>query len=257
MKQLIGCASLILLAALPSPALARGKPRTQLMIVLPAHTDSATITVDGKVAPQFTVAPQTMSPGTHTILVQGAGFKDYFMAVTLAPGQVKRLSVVLESTLLPVDISSTPAAKLLVDGELAGETPKQVPLAAGTHLVTLRKDGFTDKTEQIDVSADGPKAFNFALTASGPAPKSDVPLAASTLTPPAHSDEGAWGGPEAEATTRASGDAWYTRWYVWAGAGAVVVAAVVTGVAVAASPRKPPGPTVVCGGPCDVVVNGP
>src|SRR5207253_2980838 len=48
---------------------------------------------------------------------------------------------------------------------------------------------------------------------------------------------------------------WYGRWYVWAGAGAVVAAAAGGTVAVVANNGPRLTPDQVCNGPCDATIN--
>jgi hypothetical protein len=67
-----------------------------------------------------------------------------------------------------IDINTTPGGALAyVDGKLAGFTPTVVEgVAAGTHYVTLRRDGHERRVEAIKVSDKAPVKMNVKLEAS-------------------------------------------------------------------------------------------
>ncbi len=183
----------------------------------------------------------------------------------------------------------TTGAHLYVDGEDAGELPAPPrPLKPGTHKVDVKKEGFADFSKKIWIEAGKLRRLEVKLEPSGDAitPLVDVGVVGEAQVKPAPTDR-----PEAEAeqpdttvalTPSSEPDyvdpdlpggsvkrekqtgptVWYKRWYVWAGAAAIVGAAIGGSVAIASSASKPaptfkPTAESVCGGPCDVTLGTP
>ncbi len=186
-----------------------------------------------------------------------------------------------ESRLQIVIPSGATGAHLYVDGEDAGALPAPPrPLAPGTHKVEVRQDGRSvfskkiwievGKLRKLDVPLEktdtlaplvvepigDPKIDPAPPEAATDRPAADAPEPVA-LTPLPESDYADPDLPGGGIRTDKSKPAlWYQRWYVWAGAVAVVGALVGGSVVVATNASKPaptfkPTPEGVCGGPCD------
>jgi hypothetical protein len=219
----------------------------------------ARVFIDGKEAGFSAGEPFELSPGAHTVVVKRPGYADAIREVTAKEGERTELAVNLDAVagVLTV-LASVPSAKVFLDGSFEGSVPlRELLVAPGSHEVRVSADGHQSVVERILVKAGKDYTVNAELRrGSDPVrvASSDRP-SRTELDPDALDDEdlgpvplvGA-GVPEAK---DASGGAWYQRWYVWAGAGAVVAGAVATGMIVANSgPDLTQSPTTVCGGPC-------
>lgn len=142
-------------------------------------------------------------------------------AAELVAQQVPRLADAMpepppaSSLLVAVNVDE---ATVAVDGEQVGTSPVgAVEVEPGRHVVDVTRDGFSDARSSIEVGRGEDARLDVRLD---PSPgnvallEQDAALGA---------EDGVAAGPA---------DPWYTRWYVIAGAGAVV-AAVIVGVIVA------------------------
>ena len=70
----------------------------------------------------------------------------------------------LSATNMEVLITSTPVgARLMIDGEVVGATPKKIILTAGAHRLELEKSGFKRIVEEVKVAESAVKEFNYTL----------------------------------------------------------------------------------------------
>ena len=106
-----------------------------------------------------------------------------------APADSATASVSAASAQASLVIDSTPSgADIEIDGAFVGNTPSTVPVASGSHQVTVKKKGFTDWTKTLNVSG-GTVRLNAELeqgTAPTPAPAptpNPVPTATPAPTP--------------------------------------------------------------------------
>ena len=103
-------------------------------------------------------------------------------------------------------------AEVRVDGEVVGQSPlAPIELPVGRHVVQVSRPGFRAGSRSLDLTTEGGRA-DFSLELD--------PEQATALESE----------PEPEDVASGSQD-WYRRWYVWAGAGGVVVlTAIIVGV---------------------------
>jgi len=102
----------------------------------------------------------------------------------IAPPAIVQASLVIDST--------PPGADIEIDGAFVGNTPSTVPVANGSHAITVKKKGFSDWTRNLSVtggsihlSADlDPASLSTDAPASAPAPVAS-PAPAATSPPPA------------------------------------------------------------------------
>jgi hypothetical protein len=194
-----------------------------------------------------------VTPGEHTVAVRRAGYRDFSRRVTAKEGELTELNVLLEAVAAFVTVRADVAgARVIIDGEDKGTAPlESVMLAAGSHEIVVKLDGFRAETQRITVRTGKEYTVDVNLRPEAVA-QSDKPrtpvLTPSTTETPSPLTQNV---PEVSASSPLT-----KRWYFWAGVGAVVTAGVV-GTMVATQP-KPLDPDLdVCGGRCDVVINRP
>lgn len=113
-------------------------------------------------------------------------------------------------------------ATVALDGADVGTTPlAPFEVTAGSHTVTVRRDGYEATSRQVSITETGSFRVDLDL-----APNAET---AERLRRQRSAPDEVFEEPVESATD----DPWYTRWYVWAGAGAVVATAVIVGVVVA------------------------
>jgi PEGA domain len=120
----------------------KGKARKQL------YTLEGT---DGKAGPQTTAAAVAAQP-----VRDPAAPRQSSPAPAAAPPAVAAQQVSSEKGLEKVrcNFSSTPAgADITVDGKYLGNTPSEIPLSTGTHVVILSMPGFTQWKRDLTVSS--------------------------------------------------------------------------------------------------------
>lgn len=224
--------------------------KTAIQLELPTPGQNVRAFIDGADAGLVTSdeAPRPVAPGVHKVQVKRPGFKDFNGTVTVRPGAVAHVIVVLEPVSGVLAVQSEPAdAEVLVDGARAGVTPlKDALLPPGSHEVTVRRDGFVPSVQKITVSAGKDYELHAQLR-----PATDRPERAQ-LEPAAVADRSPVQAPPAETAVASSGPI-YTQWYFWTGVG--VAAAAATTAVILTSPM---GQKRICGGRlCDAVINSP
>jgi hypothetical protein len=133
-------------------------------IVVSSVPDGATIFLDG------TYRGMTLKgnpfdiggvvPGSHTVMLQKPGFQDYSTTVSVTAGVTSTVSAALFASPIPpkdgsVTVQSDPSgADVYIDNQYKGITPVNVNnVAIGSHVVTLKMNGYTDGTYTVQVGA--------------------------------------------------------------------------------------------------------
>ena len=234
----------------------------ELVVKVVGPTDGAQVTVDGK-----TVAAGErleLEAGDHTVVVKRAGWSDASRFVKVPPGQKTELSIALDPIAGVLTVSAdVPGGTVLLNGKAIGTAPLNgVVVPPGMHEIVVRREGFVDHLSRLAIRAGRDYVVQANLSPQDgsrriAAVDGDRPEAP-RLTP--ENNAGAQTGLNLQPDEGPGSEgAWYGRWYVWAGVGAVAVAAVTTGVLVSqdnGAPR-PPSPAEVCRRECDAVINGP
>ncbi|HEY0840124.1 MAG TPA: PEGA domain-containing protein, partial [Vulgatibacter sp.] len=93
-------------------------------------------------------------PGERTIRVELATYKTFEKTEQIPVRGKTQVSGALK--LLPGNLHViSSGARIFVDGEEKGSDEVNVPTSAGTHVVSLRRDGYEDFETQVEVSPDG------------------------------------------------------------------------------------------------------
>lgn len=230
-----------------------------VVVKLPQGLANAVLNVDGKDVGPVSAAPQSLSPGEHTIKVRRPGYTEFSKKVTVAAGKSVEVEARLTASAAVLSVKSdVPDAQVYLNGKLAGVVPlEDLEVPPGAVELSVRKPGFKEDKQKLTLVAgrDYPVAVKLTPgTTSTIVAASDRP-ADTRLTP---SDENPDLTSPAVSTT-AEETPLVGRWYFWAGVAAVAVgAAVVTGVVM--NQNQPPRRQTegeVCsgaGGTCDLCV---
>jgi len=112
---------------------------------------------------------QNVSKGRHTLEVRKAGFVIERRVVVLLGNESQGVSVVLTMSAGMLKVSTVPGgASIYVDGELKREvTPASLKIPAGARRILLRKEGYRDVEQVIEIDDNSITTLNQPLT---PAP---------------------------------------------------------------------------------------
>lgn len=112
---------------------------------------------------------QNVSKGRHTFEVRKAGYVTERRIVVLLGNEIQRVSVVLMMAAGMLKVSTVPGgASIYVDGELRRElTPTSLKIPAGARRILLRKEGYQDIEQVIEIEDNSIVTLNQQLA---PAP---------------------------------------------------------------------------------------
>ncbi len=205
--------------------------KTELIVKLAVPVKGAKLFVDDNEVGAFPVQPLTVSPGEHTIAVKRAGYGDFVKKVTVAAGKSTEVVAALEAVAGFLSVTAdVPDAQVFLDGSPLGTAPlTEVLLPPGNHEVAVRKEGHRPDVQRLAVRAGKEYQINARL-------EPEVAVAAVTTDRPERTEllPPVTAGPELpiETVTQVDEEPLYKKWYVWAGVGAVVVAASTTAIVV-------------------------
>jgi hypothetical protein len=154
----------------------KSKGRSVSAAVAPAQltVDSAPagaeITFDGAALCQSPCTLTGITPGTHSIVARKNGFSAVTRNISLTAGSNATVALQLEALSAVLSVASTPAgAVIVVDGKDTGKlTPSQFSLSnPGAHTVTLRRYGYLEASNSVNVEAGQTANLNLSLTALG------------------------------------------------------------------------------------------
>ena len=108
---------------------------------------------------------QNVSKGRHTLEIRKSGYVPERRIVLLLGNESQRVSVVLTMAAGMLKVSTVPAgASVYVDGELKGEvTPANLKIPAGTRRIRLRKEGYQDIEQVIEIEDNSITTMNQQL----------------------------------------------------------------------------------------------
>jgi hypothetical protein len=159
-------------------------------IYVSSSPGGATVTVDGvnfgQTPASGSLKLNNIPVGTRTVGLSLSGYQPYSTAVSVTANTVTEVNKVLQpvspvSTTGGLSISSTPpGANAFLDNNFIGITPLTLAsVTEGSHLVTLRLEGYQDYSTTIQVNSGATSTVSGALVAVTPTQKS--PLLAITV----------------------------------------------------------------------------
>ncbi len=127
----------------------------------------ADIIVDGELMTSGTrYGPVEIEPGAHRITCRRKDFREYSETIRVTPGELSRRRIFLEMTTGQLGLMIEPGIRVFVDGKFVGMTPlsSTVKLAAGKHLVDLKKTGFQDWSNEVYIPPDDTVSLRIVLS---------------------------------------------------------------------------------------------
>jgi PEGA domain len=226
--------------------------KTELLVKMNGSVRGARLFLNDKELGPLPKGPIEVDPGEHVVTVRRSGYRDFSRRITAKEGEVTELGVMMEPTSGFVSVKAdVEGARVLINGEDKGLAPiNDLMLPAGSYEIVVQREGFRPESQRIAVRAG--KEYNVDVNlrpeavAQADSPRNPV-LTPSAVSEPSPLTQQ----PAAEVSSRPL----TSRWYFWAGVGAVVTAAAV-GTVMATQPQ-PLDPNKVCGGTCDGVINRP
>jgi hypothetical protein len=226
--------------------------KTELLVKLNGSSRGARFFLNEQEMGTMPKGPIEVDPGDHVIAVRKPGYRDFSRRITAKEGELTEVGVLLEPTAGFVSVKADVAgARVLINGDDKGVAPlDNLLLPAGSYEIVVQREGFRPESQRIAVRAGKEYTVDVNLrpeaVAQADSPRNPV-LTPSAVSEPSPLTQK----PVAEVSSRPL----TSRWYFWAGVGAVVTAAAV-GTVMATQPQ-PLDPNKVCGGTCDGVINRP
>jgi hypothetical protein len=108
---------------------------------------------------------QNVSKGRHTLEVRKPGYVPERRIVVLLGNESQRVSVVLTMAAGMLKVNTVPGgARVYVDGEVKREvTPASLKIPAGTRRILLRKEGYQDVEQVIEIEDNSITTLNQQL----------------------------------------------------------------------------------------------
>ncbi len=168
----------------------------------------ADVTIDGVTVARTPVdKPLSLAPGTHSLKVSKPGYAEFLDVVKIKANETTTVTVDLLPFAAAVTVESNPpGADVTIDTKPVGPTPYSGEVDAGTHVIRVSLDGYTDSEKSVQLVAGETYRFSFPLLA----------LAKPVVIHHGHKQPV------------------YGRWWFWAAAGGVVVGTTIAIVAASA-----------------------
>lgn len=167
----VACALTLLVPALPvwaqtgasapvaaeQPATRSGAPvpseakQNETAFALLGAPPKAEVRIDGKLIGITPLPPRTaLAPGPHQIVISRRGYSTFSSDFTAIEGRMVAVEVELTPLLAILKVSSdVPGAQVFVDEDLRGETPLELELRPGPHVVRVRRIGYFEQTWSV------------------------------------------------------------------------------------------------------------
>lgn len=153
----------------------KGKSRS-VPTVVPAQVtvnsspEGAEVTFDGSALCQTPCTLTGIAPGQHSVSATKAGFSVANRTLSLASGANTSVSLELSQMTAMISVSSNPAgAAIVLDGKDTGKlTPSRLLLEKpGKHSITIRRYGYLDSTNNVNIELGQTATLNQDLTKLG------------------------------------------------------------------------------------------
>ncbi|WP_232473523.1 PEGA domain-containing protein [Thermococcus profundus] len=139
-------------------------PRFGYLTVYSVPSD-AEVYVDGSLIGRTPVVGYKLSTGRHEVRIVKEDYEEYFVNVTIEPGETTVVNVTLTPKPAVLVINSDPSgAKVYINGTYEGVTPLNLTLQPGTYEVKLVKKDYEDYTSVVTLEPGEEKTLNVSLT---------------------------------------------------------------------------------------------
>jgi serine/threonine-protein kinase len=117
----------------------------------------------GNAAPSLRL---TLPVGLLSVECRAPQHETYLESLRVTAGELSQRSITLREEKGIISLTTTEGAEFYVDEQLIGVTPIMHPInvAAGTHTLTLKKDGYFTWTSNVTVDADGTLPLHITLS---------------------------------------------------------------------------------------------
>ncbi len=132
----------------PVPATAKLNETAFALLGAPPRAE---VRLDGKLIGVTPLPPRTaVEPGPHQLTITRRGFSTFSSDFSAISGRLVAVEVELTPLLAVLRIrANTPAAQVFVDEDLRGETPLELELRPGPHVVRVRRIGYFEQTWSV------------------------------------------------------------------------------------------------------------
>lgn len=133
-----------------APIPTEAKPNETAFALLGAPP-KAEVRLDGKLIGITPLPPRTaIEPGPHKLVLSRRGYSTFSSDFTAIQGRMVAVEVELTPLLAILKIATdVPGAQVFVDEDLRGETPLELELRPGPHVVRVRRIGYFEQTLSI------------------------------------------------------------------------------------------------------------
>lgn len=158
---------------LAAPAWAAGQ------LVLDTTPPGAAVILNGQPIGETPFVHERLQAGTHQLTLSRPGYQSVTLRVTIQNDLTTRQRVTMTPERRPPSgelvVESMPAgADVYLNGRWLGKTPLHVPVAAGTHRLSLRHPGYEASARTVRVVSDLTTTQRLTLSAIAPTPPSAV-----------------------------------------------------------------------------------
>jgi PEGA domain len=138
--------------------------RTEL--VVGAEIEEARVSVDGRAVQLW--EPVAVTPGTHDIVVEAAGFEVEQRRVVIAEGRFLPIDVALRAKPGRLLVRSDPGATLYIDGRRIGALPRDATrIVAGNHFLSVTRRGRDAWNREVTIARDTDLTIDAELVPTG------------------------------------------------------------------------------------------
>ena len=110
---------------------------------------------------------EDLPPGRYNLQVGKEGYRTVQKEVNIRAGNIAETAIQLQPVGGGLIVeSSPPQADVYINGQHRGVTPVTLPMDAGRYNISVRKQGFQDYTQSVQVGADQLTRMNVPLTRS-------------------------------------------------------------------------------------------
>ncbi len=133
-----------------APVPTEAKPSETAFALLGAPP-KAEVRLDGKLIGITPLPPRTaVEPGPHKLVLSRRGYSTFSADFTAISGRMVAVEVELTPLLAILKVATdVPGAQVFVDEDLRGETPLELELRPGPHVVRVRRIGYFEQTLSI------------------------------------------------------------------------------------------------------------
>lgn len=138
-------------------------------IIVRSSAPGAVVVIDGEERGAPPVVVESVTAGTHAVIVRAAGFQEYRTTCTVGPGRNCEVDADLGAEPVRVVVrSNVPGSSLYVDGEQIGPVPYEGTVPSGNRRLEVRAPGYDPYVAQVMLTPGAEaRSFDVALTEEG------------------------------------------------------------------------------------------